>query len=116
VYIADADVLYVYGNVNKQGPVKIKEPITLTQAIASAEGLKPATKKDRVRVFRMRDGATKREEFIYNLKEIDSRKVDDPYLEPNDIVAVSEDTTKSIINALKNGLTQGVPSLFYRIP
>ena len=116
LYIADADVLYVYGNVNKQGPIKIKEPITLTQAIASAEGLKPATKKDKVRVFRLKDGAVQREEFIYNLKEIDSRKVDDPFLQPNDIVAVSEDTTKSIINALKNGLTQGVPSLFYRIP
>ena len=116
VYIGDADVLYVYGNVNKQGPVKIKEPITLTQAIASAEGLKPATKKDKVRVFRLKEGSMQRDEFIYNLKEIDARKVDDPFLQPNDIVAVSEDTTKSIINALKNGLTQGVPSLFYRIP
>ncbi|MFL6466900.1 MAG: polysaccharide biosynthesis/export family protein [Pyrinomonadaceae bacterium] len=116
VYIGDVDVLYVYGNVNKQGPVKIKEPITLTQAIASAEGLKPATKKDKVRVFRLKEGSMQRDEFVYNLKEIDARKVDDPFLQPNDIVAVSEDTTKSIINALKNGLTQGVPSLFYRIP
>lgn len=116
VYIADADVLYVYGNVNKQGPVKIKEPITLTQAIVSAEGLKPATKKDKVRVFRLAEGASKREEFVYNLKEIDARIVDDPYLQPNDIVAISEDSTKSILNALKNGLTGGVPSLFYRIP
>jgi len=116
VYIGDADVLYVYGNVNNQGPVKIKEPITLTQAIASAEGLKPATKKDKVRVFRLKEGSMQRDEFVYNLKEIDARKVDDPFLQPNDIVAVSEDTTKSIINALKNGLTQGVPSLFYRIP
>ena len=116
VYVADADVIYVYGNVNKQGQVKITEPITLTQAIASSEGLKPATKKDTVRVIRQKPGSMERDEFVYNLNEIDKRKVNDPYLEPNDIVAVSEDKTRSILNALKNSLTQGLPSLFYRVP
>jgi polysaccharide export outer membrane protein len=116
VYVADADVIYMYGNVNKQGQVKITEPITLTQAIASSEGLKPATKKDNVRVIRQKPGSGEREEFVYNLNDIDKRKVNDPYLEPNDIVAVSEDKTRSILNAIKNSLTQGIPSLFYRIP
>src|ERR1043166_303632 len=41
VSVLDADIVYVYGNVNKQGALKIRDPITLTQAIASAEGLKP---------------------------------------------------------------------------
>jgi polysaccharide export outer membrane protein len=116
VYVADADVIYVYGNVNKQGQVKITEPITLTQAIASSEGLKPATKKDTVRVIRQKPGSLERDEFVYNLNDIDKRKINDPYLEPNDIVAVSEDKTRSILNALKNSLTQGLPSLFYRVP
>jgi polysaccharide export outer membrane protein len=115
VYVADSDVIYVYGNVNKQGQVKITEPITLTQAIASSEGLKPATKKD-VRVIRQKPGSSERDEFVYNLSDIDKRKVNDPYLEPNDIVAVSEDKTRSILNAIKNSLTQGIPSLFYRVP
>lgn len=116
VYVADADVIYVYGNVNKQGQVKITEPITLTQAIASSEGLKPATKKDNVRVIRQKAGSLERQEFVYDLNAIDKRKVNDPFLEPNDIVAVSEDKTRSILNAIKNSLTQGIPSLFYRIP
>jgi polysaccharide export outer membrane protein len=116
VYVADADVIYVYGNVNKQGQVKITEPITLTQAIASSEGLKPATKKDNVRVIRQKPGSLERDEFVYNLNDIDKRKVNDPYLEPNDIVAISEDKTRSILNAIKNSLTQGIPSLFYRVP
>ena len=114
VYVADADVVYVYGNVNKQGQVKIKEPITLTQAIASSEGLRPATKKETIRVLRQKPGSMEREEFIYNLNDIAKRKADDPYLQPNDIVAVSEDTTKSILNSIKNGFTQGIPSIFYR--
>jgi polysaccharide export outer membrane protein len=116
VSVLDADVVYVYGNVNKQGQVKIKEPLTLTQALASSEGLKPATKKDRVRILRQKPGSLERDEFVYNLNDIDKRVVPDPYLEPNDIVAVSEDKAKSILNGIRNSLTQGIPSLFYRVP
>jgi protein involved in polysaccharide export with SLBB domain len=114
ISVMPADVVFVYGNVNKQGQVKITEPITLTQAIASSEGLKPATKKSNVRVLRQRPGSMDRDEFIFDLNDIDKRKVNDPYLEPNDIVAVSEDKTLSILNSIKNGLTQGVSSIFYR--
>jgi len=100
--------------VNKQGQVVIKEPITLTQAIVSSEGLKPATKKDRVRILRQKPGSMEREEFVYDLNAIDKRKIEDPFLQPNDIVAVSEDRTKSILLGIKNSLTQGASSIFYR--
>lgn len=115
VSVMPADIVFVYGNVNKQGQVIMKEPITLTQALASAEGLKPATKKDEVRVFRQKPGSMEREEFVYDLREINSRKAQDPFLEPNDIVAVSEDRAKSIFNAVGRSLTQGVGAIFYRI-
>ncbi len=45
VSVLKFDIVYVYGNVEKQGALQVRDPITLTQAIASAEGLKPATKK-----------------------------------------------------------------------
>lgn len=116
VSVLDADVVYVYGNVNKQGQVVIKEPITLTQAIASSEGLKPATKTNNVRILRQKPGSLERDEFVYDLSAIDKRKVQDPYLQPNDIIAVSEDKVKSILNGIKSSLTQGLPSIFYRVP
>lgn len=116
VSVPMADVVYLYGNVNKQGQVKLTGPMTLTQALASAEGLKPATKKDRVRIIRQKPGSFEREEMVFDLNAIDKQKANDPFLEPNDIVAVSEDKTRSILNTLKNSLTQGIPSLFYRIP
>ena len=116
VSVLDADVVYVYGNVNKQGQVALKEPITLTQAIASSEGLKPSTKRNNVRVLRQKAGSLERDEFVYDLDAIDKRKVQDPYLQPNDIVAVSEDKVKSILNGIKSSLTQGLPSIFYRVP
>jgi polysaccharide export outer membrane protein len=114
--VLPADVVYMYGNVNRQGQVKLTGPMTLTQALASAEGLRPATKKDNVRIIRQKTGTFERDELVFNLNDIDKRKVNDPFLEPNDIVAVSEDKTKSILNTLKNSVTQGIPSLFYRIP
>lgn len=115
VSVMEADVVFVYGNVNKQGQITMKEPITLTQALASAEGIKPATNKNAVRVFRQKSGSLERDEFVYDLGDINSRKAQDPYLEPNDIVAVGEDKTKSILNAVGRSLTQGVGSIFYRI-
>jgi polysaccharide export outer membrane protein len=116
VSVLEADIVYVYGNVNKQGQVRIKEPLTLTQAIASSEGLKPSTKKDRIRVLRQKPGSQDREEFVYNLSDIDKRKVADPFLEPNDVVAVSEDATKSVLRAVGRSLTTGIPSIIYRVP
>jgi polysaccharide export outer membrane protein len=116
VSVMDADVIYVYGNVNKQGQVEIREPLTLTQVLASAEGIKSASDKGKVRVLRQRPGSMERDEFVYNLDDIASRKVPDPFLEPNDVVAVNVDKTKEIFNSIGRAMTQGIPSLFYRVP
>ena len=115
ISVLDADEVYVYGNVNKVGSIKMKEPITLTQAIVSAEGLK-GTAKSKVRVLRQKEGSSDRDELVYDLKEIEKRKINDPFLEPNDIVAVSEDSTKVVLQSITGILKNGVPSLFYRIP
>ncbi len=115
VSVLKADIVYVYGNVIKQGPVTMAEPITLMQALASAEGLKPATKKDSIRIIRMKPGSAEPDEFVISLSDIEKRKVRDPFLQPNDIIAVSEDKAKSIFNAIGRSLTQGVGSVFYRV-
>ncbi len=116
VSVLPADVVYVYGNVNRQGEIKVREPITLTQALASAEGLKSATKMDRVRILRQKPDSLDREELVFNLKEIDKGVVRDPYLEPNDIVAVSQDTARSILLGIGNALRFSIPSAVTRIP
>lgn len=116
VSVLDSDIVYVYGNVNKQGAIKIKEPITLTQAIVSAEGLLPAAKKEKVRVLRQSAGNAERTELVFDLNMIDKGKVKDPFLEPNDIVAVSNDTMKSILRGITNTIKTTLPSAVYRIP
>jgi polysaccharide export outer membrane protein len=116
VSVMDADVVYVYGNVNKQGAYRVREPITLTQAIVSAEGLKPAAKKESVRILRQKSGSTEREELVFDLNQIDKGKVKDPFLEPSDIVAVSQDKTKSILLGITRAIKTSIPSAIYSLP
>ncbi|PYS97864.1 MAG: hypothetical protein DMF63_18535 [Acidobacteria bacterium] len=116
VSVLKADIIYVYGNVNEQGQIEIKEPLTLTQALASAKGLKAASDKSKIRVFRQKAGTMDREEFVYDLNKINKRQVQDPFLEPNDVVAVSTDATKEIFQNIGRSLTNGIPGLLYRVP
>jgi protein involved in polysaccharide export with SLBB domain len=111
VTVLDSDFVFVYGNVNQQGEVKINEPRTLRQVIASAEGFAPAAKKDKIRVFRQRAGSAEWEEFVYNFKDIETGKVNDPFLLPNDIVAVSEDKFQKVFSDVTKGLTGGLGNL-----
>ena len=116
VSVLDSDIIYVYGNVNKQGAFKTREPITLTQAIVSAEGLKGAAKKDKIRILRQKEGSFEREELIFDLGHIEKRKINDPILQPNDIVAVSEDKVKSILMGFVDSLKGTIPNAVYRLP
>ncbi len=116
VSVLDADIIYVYGNVNRQGAFKVREPITLTQAIVSAEGFKGSVKKDKIRILRTKEGSTEREELVFDLNQIDKRKINDPILQPNDIVAVSEDKAKSILLGFVESLKNTIPNRIYRIP
>lgn len=112
VSVLDADYIYVYGNVKKPGAIKLTRPITLRQAIASAEGFAPASNKDRIRLIRQqKPGSNEWEEKVFSLKEIDSGKVADPFLMPNDIIAVSEDKVQSILNGIGKSLTGGLANL-----
>lgn len=111
VSVLDSDFVFVYGSVNKQGEVPVNEPRTLRQIIASAEGFAPAARRDKIRVFRQRAGSAEWEEFTYNFKEIESGRVNDPFLLPNDIVAVSEDGFRKVLSDVTKGLTGGLGNL-----
>ncbi len=114
VSVLKSDIIYVYGNVKKPGPVEVREPITLTQAIASAEGYTNATDKDTVRILRQKPDSLDREEIIVNLSDIEKRKAADPYLQPNDIVALSKDNTKAILTGIGTAFKNGIPLLMSR--
>ncbi len=114
VSVLPADIVFVYGNVNEQGQVVMRQPMTLRQAIASAKGIRPATDSGRVRIIRQKPGGLETDEIVVDLTAINKGKAEDPYLQPNDIIALSEDKTKSILNSVAKGFTQGLGGLLYR--
>lgn len=111
VSVLESDSIFVYGSVKEQGEVKIKEPRTLRQIIAAAGGFADSAKKDSVRVFRQKPDSGDWEEFVYNIGDIEKGKVDDPFLMPSDIVAVSLDKFQAILKKVTDGVTSGFGNL-----
>jgi polysaccharide export outer membrane protein len=114
ISIPEPDVVYIVGNVNHPRSFPLKEPTTLSQAIAAAEGLKQFA-KDKVRVLRKVPGSSQPQELVFSLSAIIKREKPDPLLEANDIVSVSEDSIKSTTSSIVKALTGGLSSLPYFI-
>ena len=116
VSVLDAEEAYIVGNVNKPTKISLKEPVTLTQAIAIAEGLNPTAKTDKILIQRQGSGTQPNTELAFNLKDIRDKKIPDPVLQANDIIEVSNDKGKSLRKGLFEIMKSGIPSVLYRFP
>lgn len=115
VTIPDADQVYVVGNVVMPLTIPLKEPITLSRAIAMAGGTRQDTKKDKIRIVRQEPGATAKKELIVDLSAIEKRQAEDVALLPNDIVDVPTSTGRSLLRSLIGGGTQSLTQLPVRV-
>lgn len=116
VSVLMAEEAYVVGNVLKPVKIVLREPKTLTQALAEAGGTTSTAKTDKVYIQRQEPGSNTKSELSFNLKDIRDRKIPDPQLQGNDIVQVSNDKFKSISKGLLDILKSSAPSAIYRIP
>lgn len=115
VTVPEADQVYVVGNVLMPLTIPLREPVTLTRAIAMAGGLKQDTKKDKIRVLRQEPGATTRKEITVDLSAIEKKRSEDLALLPNDIVDVPTSAGKSFLRSLVQGVVPGVGQLPVRV-
>lgn len=115
VTLPEADQVYVVGNVFMPLTIALKEPITLTRAIAMAGGLKQDTSKDKIRVLRQEPGTTTRKEIIVDLSAIEKKRSEDLALAPNDIIDVPTSAGKSFLRSLVQGVVPGVGQLPVRV-
>ncbi|HEV2764999.1 MAG TPA: polysaccharide biosynthesis/export family protein [Pyrinomonadaceae bacterium] len=106
VTIAEAEQVYVVGNVLKPSALALKERVTVSQAIAMAGGLLPDTKKDAVRV--VRQVGTEKKEIVVDLKAVAERRAEDVALQPNDIVEVPTSGGKRFLRGLLSGIAPAV--------
>jgi len=115
VTLPEADQVYVVGNVFMPLTIALKEPITLTRAIAMAGGLKQDTKKDKIRVLRQEPGTGVRKEIMVDLSAIEKKNSEDLALMPNDIIDVPTSAGKSFLRSLVQGVVPGVGQLPVRV-
>jgi polysaccharide export outer membrane protein len=115
VTVPEADQVYVVGNVFMPLTIALKEPITLTRAIAMAGGLKQDTRKDKIRVLRQEPGTTIKKEIIVDLYAIEKKRSDDLALAPNDIIDVPTSAGKSFLRSLMSGVVPSVSQLPVRV-
>lgn len=115
VTIPEADQVYVVGNVFMPLTIALKEPITLTRAIAMAGGIKQDTRKDKIRVLRQEPGTTIRKEIMVDLYAIEKKRSEDLALAPNDIIDVPTSAGKSFLRSLIQGVAPGVGQLPVRV-
>ena len=115
ITVPEADQVYVVGNVFMPLTINLREPITLTRAIAMAGGLKQDTKKDKIRVMRQEPGTSIRKEITVDLSAIEKKSSEDLVLVPNDIVDVPTSAGKSFLRSLVQGVVPGVGQLPVRV-
>ena len=115
VTVPEADQVYIVGNVNSPVTIPLKEPISLTRAIAMAGGLRQDTKKDKIRVLRQTPGSASKLELIVDLSAIEKKHAEDPMLQPNDIVDVPTSAGKSFLRSLIGGVVPSVSQLPVRV-
>lgn len=116
VSVLEAEEAYVIGEVFEPAKILLKQPITLSEAIAYAGGTSSVAKLSEVVIQRKEEGSQVRTELIFNLKDIRERKTPDPLLQANDIVQVSSSTSKKVKKGFWELVTKGLPNIFYRLP
>jgi polysaccharide biosynthesis/export protein len=115
VTIPEAEQVYVIGNVYSPKSLPLKEPITVSRAIAMAGGPLRDSKTDKIRIVRQDVGGSSKSELFVNLNAIAQKKADDVMLKPNDIVEVPESTGKSLIRSLLGAVAPSVGQLPIRV-
>jgi polysaccharide export outer membrane protein len=115
VTLPEADQVYVVGNVFSPLTIALREPITLTRAIAMAGGLKQDTRKDKIRVLRQEPGTSARKEITVDLYAIEKKSAEDLPLLPNDIIDVPTSAGKSFLRGLFQGFVPSVGQLPVRV-
>lgn len=115
ITIQEAEQVFVVGNVYRPASIALKEPVTVSRAIAMAGGALPDSKSDKVRIVRQVKGSTTKTEMIVDLKAIEKRQAEDVVLLPNDIVDVPTSTGKRVLRNLVNAIAPAASQFPLRI-
>ncbi len=94
--------------------MSLKEPITVSRAIAMAGGPLRDSKTDKIHIVRQQPSGEKQEIYV-DLGAIARKRAVDVVLQANDIVEVQESTGKSLIRSLLGAVAPSVGQLPVRV-
>jgi polysaccharide biosynthesis/export protein len=115
ITVPEAEQVFVVGNVFKPSSIPLKEPVSVSQAIAMAGGMLPDSKHERVRIFRQTPGSPTKTEMLVDLKAIEKRQAEDITLRANDVVEVPSSTRKRVLHSLLNAIAPTASLLPLRV-
>lgn len=115
ITLPEAPQAYVVGNVFSPLTIPLKEPVTISRAIAMAGGLKQDSKKNKVRIVRQEPGSSTSKEMIVDLSAIEKKRAEDIALMPNDIIDVPTSAGKSLLRSLLGTVVPSVAQLPVRV-
>jgi polysaccharide export outer membrane protein len=104
VNLPEAEQAFVVGNVLRPSTIDLKEPVTVSRAIAMAGGLMPDTKRERVRVLRQTTGSVNKKEIFVDLSAVEKHQAEDLVLQADDIVDVPIAGGKRVLRSLVSGI------------
>jgi protein involved in polysaccharide export with SLBB domain len=115
VQVSEAQIVqaFVVGSVKSAAIISLKEPVTLTKAIAMAGGTAQGAQIEKIKISRQLSNSLSKTELVVNLKEINRHKQEDIVLQPNDIIDVPGESGK--IKFLKDVFRTTVP-IVTRVP
>ncbi|HXT63744.1 MAG TPA: polysaccharide biosynthesis/export family protein [Pyrinomonadaceae bacterium] len=114
ISVPQADQVFVIGNVMKPTAIPLKEPLTLSKAIAMAGGTAPSTKRDKIRIIRQVNG-TEKQEITVDLTSIEKNQTQDVALVANDVIDVPVSGTKRLLRSLLGAVVPSVGQLPVRV-
>lgn len=90
VIVPEGDCAYVMGAVVQPRQISLKNPMSVTGAIALAGGLLKDASTDKVSIYRQSTNSSGRLQVLVDLDQIRKKRAADPILQPNDIVEVPD--------------------------
>jgi len=115
ITIPEADQVYVVGNVYTPKTLPLKEPMTVSRAIAMAGGPLQDSKTSRIKVLRQEPGSTAKTELYVDLGAVAKKRAEDPMLRPNDIIEVPTSAGKSLLRSLLGSVAPSIAQLPVRV-
>ncbi|HKS27320.1 MAG TPA: polysaccharide biosynthesis/export family protein [Pyrinomonadaceae bacterium] len=101
IHALEAEPVYINGNVASPQPIYLSDGLTLSTALAMVGGVRKDTKQSGIVIYRINPKSQYRERLVFDLQAIKKNKLEDPQLQPYDIIEVPE-AGPSIIKTILN--------------